>query len=51
MYSLDCSYYAEEFNSISDLVDHVMVSGMDPNYDITRNGKSIGERLTNYIPF
>ena len=43
MYSLDCNYYTKEFNSIDQLIQDVMVSGMDPNYEITRDGKGIGE--------
>ena len=38
MYSLNCSYFNESFNSINELVNHVMMSGMDPNYEITLNG-------------
>jgi hypothetical protein len=43
MYSLDCSYYTEEFNTLDELIDDVISSGMDPNYEITRNGFSTGE--------
>ena len=43
MYSLDCNYYTKQFNSIDELIQDVMVSGMDPNYEITRDGKGIGE--------
>ena len=42
-YSLDCSYYNKEFNSIDELIDDIASSGMDPNYEITKNGKGIGE--------
>jgi hypothetical protein len=28
-----------------------MISGMDPNYEITRDGKSIGEKAIDYIQF
>ena len=45
MYSLDCGYYTREFNSIDELIQDVMVSGMDPNYEITRDGKGTGEML------
>ena len=50
MYSLDCSYYTKEFNSIVALID-VTTSGMDPNYEITKNGKGIGEEAIDYIVF
>jgi hypothetical protein len=43
MYSLNCSYYDKQFASLNDLLDDIMSSGMDPNYEITRNGKSTGE--------
>jgi hypothetical protein len=51
MYSLKCSYYEKEFDSINELVDDVMASGMDPNYEITKNGKGIGEEVIDYIVF
>lgn len=43
MYSLDCSYYKAEFPTLGDLIAHIMISGMDPNYEITFNGKKTGE--------
>lgn len=51
MYSLDCSYYDKEFDSINELVNDIMVSGMDPNYEITKNGKGIGEEAIEFIVF
>ena len=51
MYSLKCSYYTKEFKSIDELINDVIKSGMDPNYEITRNGKSIGERAIDLIQF
>ena len=49
MYSLDCSYYTAEFKTLGDLIAHIMVSGMDPNYEITKDGKGIGEQAIDYI--
>jgi len=49
MYSLDCSYFKEEFNSIPELIDRVMYSGMDPSYEITKDGVGIGEYLVDFI--
>ena len=49
MYSLDCNYYRKEFNSINELVEDVISSGMDPSYEITLNGKGVGEDLTDFI--
>jgi hypothetical protein len=43
MYSLDCTYYTKEFRTVDELINDIMVSGMDPNYEITFNGKSTGE--------
>jgi len=33
------------------LIDDVITSGMDPNYEITKNGKGIGEEAIDYIVF
>jgi hypothetical protein len=51
MYSLDCSYFVYTFDSIDELIDYVVSSGMDPNYEITRNGKSTGELAIDLIGF
>ena len=51
MYSLKCSYYTKQFSSIDELVNDVIISGMDPNYEVTFNGKGIGEEVINYIQF
>ena len=51
MYSLNCSYFTREFESIDDLVEHCMGSGMDPNYEITEDGEGIGEELIDYMVF
>jgi hypothetical protein len=49
MYSLDCHYYEKQFNYLHQLVDDVLMSGMDPNYEITHDGKPTGEYLINLI--
>jgi hypothetical protein len=51
MYSLDCSYYTESFDTIDQLIDNVVSSGMDPNYEITRNGVKTGEEIIDLIVF
>jgi len=51
MYSLKCSYYTKEFKSIDELIKDVISSGMDPNYEVTYDGESIGEEIINYIQF
>ena len=51
MYSLKCNYYSKKFNSINELVDDIVVSGMDPNYSITKDDKDIGEQAIDFISF
>jgi len=51
MYSLDCDYFVEEFSSIEKLIYYVEQVGMDPNYEITRNGKPTGEMVIDLIQF
>jgi hypothetical protein len=51
MYSLNCSYYEKQFFSINELIKDIMDSGMDPNYEITLNGKGIGEEAIDFIVF
>jgi hypothetical protein len=51
MYGLKCDYYTKQFNTIDELIDDVMTSGMDPNYEITRNGKGTGEQLSDLIQY
>jgi len=51
MYSLDCSYYTKSFTTLNELIDDVTISGMDPNYEITRGGKGIGENAVDYLVF
>jgi hypothetical protein len=45
MYSLKCNYYDKEFPTINELINSVMESGMDPNYEVTLNGKGTGDIL------
>ena len=51
MYSLDCEYYKKEFSTIDELIDDVMISGMDPNYNITLDGEVTGEQAIDLIQF
>lgn len=51
MYSLNCSYYKAQFPTIGDLVAHILISGMDPNYEITFDGKGTGEMAIDFISF
>jgi hypothetical protein len=51
LYSLDCVFYRESFGSINELIDDVVSSGMDPNYEITKNGVKTGECVIDLIQF
>jgi hypothetical protein len=51
MFSLNCYYYTAEFPTLGDLIAHIMISGMDPNYEITRNGKGTGEMAIDFVEF
>ncbi len=51
MYSLNCDYYTKEFSTLEALIDDVILSGMDPNYEITKNGQGIGEDAIDLIQF
>ena len=51
MYSLDCNYYERSFSSIDELIDDIISSGMDPNYEITKDGEGIGEQAIDFIQF
>jgi predicted transcriptional regulator len=51
MYSINCNYYEKQFESIDDLLEDITISGQDPNYEITKNGKGIGEMVIDLIVF
>ena len=51
MFSLDCKYFDKKFPSVSSLVNYVVSSGMDPDYEITKNGKKTGEFVIDLIQF
>lgn len=51
MYSLKCNYYNRQFKTIDELIDDIANSGMDPNYEITFNGKVTGEKAIDLIQF
>ena len=48
-YTLKCSYYKKQFNTMQELLDDIISSGMDPNYYIYRNGKSIKTKAIMFI--
>ena len=51
MYSLECVYYTKEFKCIVDLIADAVLSGMDPDCYITKDGVSIGEKVSDYIMY
>lgn len=51
MYSLDCPYFEKYFKTVNELISYVIESGMDPNYEITKNDDGIGELAIDYISF
>ena len=50
-YSLDCSYYNNTYSSREELLKAIVEEGMDPNYEITKNGKPTGETAASLIVF
>ena len=49
MYSLDCKYFNSEFDTLNELVDFVVSSGMDPAYEVTVDGVGTGEECVDFI--
>ena len=48
-FSLDCSYYNKSFSNVNDLINDIISSGMDPNYEITWNGVPTTEMASDFI--
>ena len=44
-------YYKKKFNTIHELLDDILASGMDPNYWVYKDGKSIGTKAIDLIQF
>jgi hypothetical protein len=51
MYTLDCNYYTREFSTVDELIQDIITSGMDPNYEIMFNGQPTGEQAIDLIQF
>jgi len=49
MYSLNCDYYVKEFDKVTTLIGDVVMTGMDPSYEITYNGFPTGENAVDLI--
>ena len=50
MFSLDCKYYDREFPTLDELLEDILLLGMDPNYEITRDGRPTGDRAIDLLP-
>ena len=51
MYSLKCNYYTKSFETMDELINDILISGMDPSYEITKDGRGIGENAIDFIEF
>ena len=51
MYHLNCSYYKKKFETIYELLDDIVLSGMDPSYMVYKDGKSVGTKAIDLIQF
>jgi hypothetical protein len=51
MYGLDCNYYTKRFPTLEALIEDVLASGMDPCYEVTKDGVGIQEELISFIQF
>jgi len=51
MYTLDCNYYTREFSTVDELIQDIISSGMDPNYEIMFNGQPTGDQAIDLIQF
>ena len=51
MYTLDCNYYTREFSTVDELIQDIISSGMDPNYEILFNGQPTGDQAIDLIQF
>jgi hypothetical protein len=49
MYSLNCDYYIKSFETLDELIEDVILSGMDPNYEILKGDSGIGEAVADLI--
>lgn len=51
MYSLNCPYYSKSFSTVEELINDLLLSGMDTDYFITRDGKVMKEKAIDLIIF
>jgi hypothetical protein len=48
-YTINCSYYKKSFDTIIELIEDIIESGMDTDYEIIENGEKTGEVIHNLI--
>ena len=51
MWTLKCNYYRKEFATLDLLLEDIIQSGMDPNYEICLNGRPTGDVAIDLIQF
>jgi len=51
MYGLDCKYYTKKFPTLDAIIEDVLVSGMDPCHEVTKDGVGMEEELIDFIQF
>lgn len=51
MYTLDCPYYTKESDTLQGLIATIIADGMDPDYEILKDGKPTGENAIDHIQF
>lgn len=49
MYSTNCPWYNKVFDTLDLLLQDIMISGADPNYEITLYDKGIRETAWDHI--
>ena len=48
-YTIDCKNYNKSFDTVNELVDDVIISGICPFHDIVKNGRITGEKIQDLI--
>lgn len=51
MYSLNCFYFTESFDTITELINYITITGTDPNYNITKNGIATSDMACDLLQF
>ncbi len=51
IYTLKCDYYKRSFDSVMELIRDIEVSGMDPAYEILKDGRPTGEYAAEYLSY